>query len=227
MAEPHDADLGEPADPRVVRALESLGADPDAGELEQPPAGLWDSIAAEAFGDGEAGGGAADPSARPAHGPDAARPTRWGRRRAGEPTVRRPALFAIAAAILLGVVLGGAVLVDRLADGSDGPETVVTGELEPIGDAGSGTVEVTRDGDQLQLRADLVDLPDPDGYYEVWVGSDDLSGLVSLGPVRSDGVYDLPAGWDPGSFPVVDVSEEPLDGDPTHSAVSVVRGTLV
>lgn len=226
MPEPHDADRGEVADPRVVRALESLGADPDAGEVEQPPADLWASIAAEAFGADDAGAGVAE---RPSGsvGADArGRSGRWGRRRP-ETTVHRPALFAIAAAVLLGVVVGGAVLVDRLADDPDGPETVVTGELEPVGDAGSGTAEVTRDGDQLQLRADLVDLPDPDGYYEVWVGSDDLSGLVSLGPVRADGVYDLPAGWDPGAFPVVDVSDEPLDGDPAHSTVSVVRGTLV
>lgn len=226
MAEPHDADRGEVADPRVVRALESLGADPDAGEVEEPPAGLWDAIAAEAFGaEGAAPAAPAAPSG--SAGADAPAPSGRWLRRGPETTIHRPALFAIAAAVLLGVVLGAAVLVDRLADRSDGPETVVTGELEPVGDAGSGTVEVTRDGDQLQLRADLVDLPDPDGYYEVWVGSDDLSGLVSLGPVRADGVYDLPAGWDPGAFPVVDVSDEPLDGDPAHSTVSVVRGTLV
>jgi len=54
----------------------------------------------------------------------------------------------------------------------------------------------------------------------------DVTRLVSLGPVRADGTYDLPPGLDPAQFPVVDVSVEPLDGDPTHSGDSVLRGEL-
>ena len=50
--------------------------------------------------------------------------------------------------------------------------------------------------------------------------------LVSLGPVRADGTYDLPAGLDPAAFPIVDVSGERIDGDPTHSGDSVLRGQL-
>ena len=50
--------------------------------------------------------------------------------------------------------------------------------------------------------------------------------LVSLGPLRPDGIYDIPPGVDPSRFPIVDVSVEPVDGDPTHSGDSVLRGEL-
>jgi hypothetical protein len=53
-----------------------------------------------------------------------------------------------------------------------------------------------------------------------------VSKLVSLGPLRPDGVYDLPAGLEPEQFPIVDVSLEPIDGDPTHSGDSLLRGQL-
>jgi hypothetical protein len=49
---------------------------------------------------------------------------------------------------------------------------------------------------------------------------------VSLGPLRPDGSYDLPPGLDPEQFPIVDVSVEPLDGDPAHSGDSRLRGQL-
>jgi hypothetical protein len=39
-------------------------------------------------------------------------------------------------------------------------------------------------------------------------------------------VFVLPENLDVGEFPVVDVSNEPIDGDPTHSGDSIVRGVL-
>ena len=39
-------------------------------------------------------------------------------------------------------------------------------------------------------------------------------------------VLDLPEGIDLAEHPIVDVSVEPLDGDPTNSGVSVARGVL-
>jgi hypothetical protein len=65
-----------------------------------------------------------------------------------------------------------------------------------------------------------------DGFLEVWVIDAEVTKLVSLGPSRPDGTYDLPPGLDPEDFPVVDVSVEPLDGDPAHSGDSVLRGEL-
>lgn len=64
------------------------------------------------------------------------------------------------------------------------------------------------------------------GYQEVWLIAPDLSRLVSLGILTADsGTFPLPAGLDLAEFPIVDVSDEPLDGNPAHSSVSIVRGT--
>ena len=42
----------------------------------------------------------------------------------------------------------------------------------------------------------------------------------------AEGRFDVPDGLDLAEFPVVDVSEEHFDGDPSHSGDSVVRGPL-
>jgi hypothetical protein len=44
--------------------------------------------------------------------------------------------------------------------------------------------------------------------------------------VRPDATYAVPGGIDYRNFPIVDVSVEPPDGDPTHSGDSILRGTL-
>ena len=48
----------------------------------------------------------------------------------------------------------------------------------------------------------------------------------SLGVFDGPGTYEVPADIDPELFPVVDISIELDDGDPTHSGDSVVRGEL-
>jgi hypothetical protein len=54
-----------------------------------------------------------------------------------------------------------------------------------------------------------------------------VSGLIPLGVVRAGTEeFELPPGVDIGEYPVVDVSVEPLDGDPAHSGRSVLRGTI-
>ena len=83
-----------------------------------------------------------------------------------------------------------------------------------------------RDG-SYQVRVETEGLDADDGYLELWLLDPTATRLVSLGPLRADGLYDVPSGVDPGEFPVVDVSVEPVDGDPTHSGQSVLRGQLV
>ena len=69
--------------------------------------------------------------------------------------------------------------------------------------------------------------PSADGYREVWLIADDLSSLTSLGVLEgSQGRFDIPDDLDLAAFPLVDVSQEPLDGDPAHSGDSIVRGPL-
>ena len=66
------------------------------------------------------------------------------------------------------------------------------------------------------------------GYQEVWLIAPDLSRLVSLGDHEfgSSGRFEVPAGLELPTYPIVDVSDEPVDGNPAHSSVSIVRGTL-
>lgn len=177
---------------------------------DTPPPELWDRIAEAALHDRDI------PVATPAvTSIDAAR----GRRRVDE----RWRLPLAAAAAVVVVIAVGVVAWMRPSD----DRTVVAGaNLELLGNAGEGTAELVDRNGRLQLRLATSGLDEPDGFTEVWMINTDLTELVSLGPIRDDGTYDLPAGLDPARFPIVDVSFEPLDGDPQHSGNSVLRGEL-
>lgn len=80
---------------------------------------------------------------------------------------------------------------------------------------GSRSLEVRLSQDEVQ------------GYQEVWLIAPDLSRLVSLGVVNSETeTFELPAGLQLPEYPIVDVSDEPIDGNPAHSSVSIARGTF-
>lgn len=95
--------------------------------------------------------------------------------------------------------------------------------LDPVRE-GRATAELRGSGEDLRLHVDVEGLAAEDGYLELWLIDADVTQLISLGPLQEDGVYRLPAGLDPADFPVVDVSVEPFDGDPTHSGQTVFRG---
>jgi anti-sigma-K factor RskA len=66
-----------------------------------------------------------------------------------------------------------------------------------------------------------------DAYFEVWLLAEDVSRMVSLGTMDGPSTsLPIPTGVNLADYPVVDVSIEPFDGDPTHSSDSLVRGTL-
>ncbi len=92
--------------------------------------------------------------------------------------------------------------------------------------SGRAEVVVRDDGTrvlQVQLDAPARD----DSFYEIWLIDRDVVGMFPLGAVRpGTQTVPLPAGLDLDEYPIVDVSVEPLDGDPTHSGVSVARGEL-
>jgi anti-sigma-K factor RskA len=137
---------------------------------------------------------------------------------------RRRWWFATAGVAAAAAATVAAVLI--ATDDEPGTEVLASVDLEPLGGSGSGRAELVRTDDTVQLLVETNDLGVPDGYFEVWLIDPSVTALVSLGPLRDDGEYDVPPGVDPAAFPIVDVSVEPVDGDPAHSGVSVLRGEL-
>ncbi len=143
------------------------------------------------------------------------------------PRRTRPWLLAVAAAVVGAAVGAGAVAV--LQGDDDGGASVAAAALDPLENAdasGSARVVEREDGTRvLELELQAPDLDD--AYYEVWLLRPDVSGLVPVGTTQAGtSQFEIPDDLDLGQFPVVDVSIEPLDGDPEHSGDSVVRGVL-
>jgi hypothetical protein len=139
---------------------------------------------------------------------------------------RRPRLLlAMAASLLIGVGIGAGAV--ALANRDSGQE-VAAADLAPLDERdASGNAEVvsTKQGDQLRV---VLKAPDSgESFYEVWLLEPSVKRMVQVGVVRpGTTTLDLPEGIDLSEYPIVDVSIEPLDGDPTHSGVSVARGEL-
>ena len=189
------------------------------GPSVAPPPGVWDAIAA-------ATGVSATVRADVVADPPAPQPER-----AAEVlpfrSRRRPLLLVAAAAVLAGAAVGAGVV--AVTQNQEEGEAVTAVALDPLADnEASGRAEVVEleDGSrvvQVELDAPALD----DEYYELWLIDREVVGMVPLGVVRPGAqTVELPADLDLGQFPLVDVSVEPLDGDPTHSGVSVARGEL-
>lgn len=140
-------------------------------------------------------------------------------------------LGAAAAAGLLvggagGVLVAGGIGAD---EGEADGVVVAQGVLDPLPgwDAGGeAVVEETADGTR-ELVVTLEGGDDLQGYREVWLIDREVSRLVSLGILEGgEGRFVVPASLDLSEFPVVDVSDEPYDGDPSHSGDSIIRGLL-
>lgn len=138
----------------------------------------------------------------------------------------RMGLFALAAAV--GLLVGSLGTMVALDQQNPAP-TIAQAELQPLpGNGARGVAQVRETANGPVLLVDVPDLPEPDGYYEVWMLSPEADSMVSVGVLGKGAVneFPLPAGMDMQAFPVVDISVEQFDGDVTHSTDSVVRGTL-
>ncbi|MFN3215358.1 MAG: anti-sigma factor [Acidimicrobiales bacterium] len=146
------------------------------------------------------------------------------------PLRRRMSTIVLSAAAAVVLVLGVVALVVSGGDDDGVPagELVATGTLEPLADGFEGGVELVDVDGRLGLDLEVGDLPDTtDAYYELWLIKDLETGeMQSLGPIDGSGRVDLPQGLDPAQYATVDISVEPLDGVPTHSGQSVLRGEL-
>ncbi len=218
--------------------------------LETPPIDLWARIEAEA---GALTSGraidesttspllreAGDTSPRPsrigaARGLDASRtpdpvPPMQPRSRTGLYGIS--AALAAAAALALVLATGAALIVRTVNADVTVAQAAIANDGLPVPVAGAGTAVLKQRGDDQFLELDLPELDggDPNSIYEVWMIDTDVVGMISLGNLTTtegETRIDLPDSIDYSAFPVIDISVEPLDGDPTHSGQSVLRGVL-
>ena len=128
-----------------------------------------------------------------------------------------------AAAMVIGIVAGvvGAQLWPTATE-----QVLASATLEPFPSwNASGSAQLAEvDG----VRELLVDLDARSGgLREVWLIDPETSGLLSLGLLDgATGQFKIPASVDLSRYSVVDISEEPNDGNPGHSGDSIVRGEL-
>ena len=147
---------------------------------------------------------------------------------------RSRSMWGVAAmAAMAGAVVGGAVVssaIDRGTGGdSPGAETFLAqAVLDPLTDEvpAPGEASVVDSADGEVVRVDARSLPDNEGFYEVWLLDADATKLVALGalPAGSVGTFTVPPGLAIADFPVIDISLESYDGDPSHSKNSLMRG---
>jgi Anti-sigma-K factor rskA len=195
-----------------------------------PSPAVWDRVRAELGLD-------AAPAPAPGTTAAAVAPTDTGTPPAGDralaPVVplRRRVVPWVAAAAACGVVVGGVGVAWWASrdTGTAQPDVVAEAELDPLPgwDAtGAARVEVARDGVRT-LVVRLRDAGADEGYHEVWLIDREVTRLVSLGVLDgTEGRFTVPSDLDLDEFPVVDVSDEPLDGNPAHSGDSITRGVL-
>jgi hypothetical protein len=136
-----------------------------------------------------------------------------------------------AAACVLGVVLGvGGVLgwqqwsVSSERVLGSAPLTALPGAPSGV----SGNAQLVQKGDRHELVVDTRGLPLTQGFYEAWMFVPTSNEMQAMGAIRPGEVtrFALPVGLDPTRWPGVDISLEQFDGNPAHSAISVLRGEL-
>lgn len=199
------------------RIADSLAQDPIHADVD-PPADLWDRIAAAIAEDALEGADASSTAT--------VTPINSHRRASSSGTGR---LMLTAAAAVLVVVALGAVLFQRASSG--GTELVASSDLGLLAGSGSGRAELLRDGDRSVLRVDISGLAAAGqaDFFELWLLDPANGNPQPLSKFsNTDGFVevDLPQGVSTASFPVVDISEEIDDGDATHSGKSILRGEL-
>ncbi|WP_108248626.1 anti-sigma factor domain-containing protein [Planctomonas deserti] len=140
---------------------------------------------------------------------------------------RRTAWLAVAAGILVVAGVGTTLVVGSLTAGEGDVVAEATLDALPAWPDARGSAEVREVDGERVLSVNVSRDTRPDTVREVWLISSDLTKLVSVGLLATDeGTFPLPADIDLAEYSVVDVSAEPLDGDPGHSSDSIVRGGL-
>lgn len=158
---------------------------------------------------------------------DATAPTPIG----AAPSRRRARWVAPLAAAVVGIAVGaGAVVIsqhrsDDVTVEAIAPLTpVVGGPLTADQQEQLGKAELVAAPTGQEVRVLAPSLPPSSNDYEVWLFGND-GRMVSLGTLNDgSGTFTVPQGISTQEYRVVDVSDEPPDGNPAHSGVSLVRG---
>ncbi|KUL41559.1 anti-sigma factor [Actinoplanes awajinensis] len=202
----------------TLRTVAELGAGGrDLPDLPPPPEHVWQAIEAGITTPPVA---VLDERRERQRRPD--RPDRGERR----PSWLAPVLAAAAAAVL---AVAGTLVAVRVTQRSAAPRVTARATLTPLPDVpatAGGSVRVLAGGD---VRIVVQNLPLTSGFHEVWlIDPDDLTKMVALGNLPDGARAELPVppGTDLSRYRLVDVSDEPHDGDAGHSGHSLLRGTL-
>lgn len=199
--------------------LEAMLRDLDAEDLEllEPPAEVWEGIETAAGVTDDTAGAVVDLESR--------------RRRARRTVLGIAAALVLAAAGVAGYVLARDDPAVVVATASLAYDSETFDALGAQAEAGADLV--VEDGmHSIAIVDAALPAPEAGADLEVWLIRPDEEGnvadLVSLGFVDPDdpGSLDVPTGYDPDIYYVVDISVEPRDGDPTHSGRSILRGPL-
>jgi anti-sigma-K factor RskA len=232
----------------LARLTEVVGIarqDGSPAPLDQPPAHLWDRIAAEAGGGADSPEPTAGPADEPADGPTP-RPTPWppaettvppgsGEKATRRPSPRRRMRVRLAIAAAAGIVIGaGAVAgVGQLASApAPAAQALAQVHLRPLPQfpqwqGASGTAVMWSSSAALALDVTLR-APARPGFYEVWLLGRDGVSMISLGDLSAShtGSFTIPPGTNLRFYSRIDISLQAFNGSTVHSKVSVVRGSL-
>ncbi len=143
----------------------------------------------------------------------------------GSISIPAPALAAAAIALVIVGGFIGARIADDGGSKADGREI----GLAALGDDGwTGVARVDTETNSVSLDVSGLDPNTESDFYEFWLLTPPAK-LVSLGSFKVDadgsGSLQAPLPVAVEDFEFLDVSREPLDGNPGHSADSVLRGT--
>ena len=244
----------EPSDPGVVAHLAECGTcrarvdelahtvalaqdgAAGVGDTGGPPDRVWAAIAAE-LGD-ELPSAESPPRRQP---PQPPQPPKARRQLPPpqRPKARRRVLVAAVVALValvagVGIGLGAGALGGGAGEGQ--PSSSIVAQLQPIGPldpAGSGTLTATEQAGVRTMAVRLTGVPDTAGadYLEEWLMNGAGTEIVALGALTRDdtgytGSFTVPSNLPMAQLDLVDVSAEHYDGNPGHSGVSILRGTL-
>lgn len=195
---------------RVVVITASL--DGESLTLEHPPSSVWSRIT-----------DVLDATTEPAVVTTESQPHRW----------RTAVVAATACAIGVAATLLS-VAVSHTADTRPRPvtppATIADGTLTPFASSSvtRGSAEVRQAGRARELTVTLTGAPHSAGtFVEAWLLNPRTNAMLALGVVRDrTGTFAIPDDLDLAAYTSVDVSLEPLDGNPAHSADSLARGSL-